>query len=78
MEIIVVGKSLSKRIHSAEHISENPFRCSPTVPVSQPPDTMTAGDYNYLSREMKKKLQELPMKIDITETEEAEEYSGGI
>ncbi len=34
--------------------------------------------YNYLSREMKKKLQELPMKIDIAETEEAEEYSGGI
>ena len=32
--------------------------------------------YNYLSKEMKKQLQSLPMKIDIAETEEADEYDG--
>lgn len=32
--------------------------------------------YNYLSKGMKKKLQELPMKIDIAESEEADEDDG--
>ena len=32
--------------------------------------------YNYLSKDMKKQLQNLPMKIDIAETEEADEYDG--
>lgn len=34
--------------------------------------------YNYLSKEMKKKLQALPMQIDVAETEEAEEYDDEI
>ena len=29
--------------------------------------------YNYLSKDMKKKLQALPMKIDVSDTQDADE-----
>lgn len=32
--------------------------------------------FNYLSKEMKKRLKELPVKIDMSETEEPDEYDG--
>lgn len=34
--------------------------------------------YNYLSDEMAKKLEELPIEVDISEQEEVEEYDGEI